>query len=135
MVDNVEASVSGINELGVTFEINPPFAYHENGKYLITLTNAGTIINGGTCESEPYYKIYGTGNGDLQINGKFITLTGIQSYIEIDMESKEIYKDTLNQGKKLAGKLDDLKLMPGENTFSWAGGIKKIEIIPRWRDY
>ena len=135
MVDNVEASVSGINELGVTFEINPPFAYHENGKYLITLTNAGTIINGGTCDSEPYYKIYGTGNGDLQINGKFISLTGIQSYIEIDMESKEIYKDTLNQGKKLAGKLDDLKLMPGENTLSWTGGITKIEIIPRWRDY
>lgn len=120
------------DKISVTFKINPPFFYLESGELPITLTAPGTIVNPGTLESEPYIKITGTGNIDLDINGEIISLTGVDEYIIIDSESEYCYKGLTNVGDKMVGEFPKLKV--GANNISWTGTVTKIEIIPRWRE-
>lgn len=116
----------------VQFKINPGFFYMDSGDEVITLTVPGTIVNMGTHIAEPYIKITGSGNIDLTINSTVYSFTGVDTYLEIDSESKYIYRDTLNQGDKMVGKFPILEL--GENVISWTGAVTKIEITPRWRE-
>lgn len=120
------------DDFQVQFKINPPFFYMDSGDEAITLTAPGTIVNMGTHIAEPYIKITGSGNIDLTINSTVYSFTGVDTYIEIDSESKYIYRDTLNQGDKMVGKFPILEL--GENAISWTGTVTKIEITPRWRE-
>lgn len=120
------------DDFQVQFKINPPFFYLNSGDTPITLTAPGSITNTGTHESEPYIKITGSGNITLDINGKIITLTAVDTYIVIDSELQACYKDTINQGDKMVGEFP--KLQPGANGIAWTGTVTSIEFIPRWRE-
>lgn len=106
-----------------------PFAY--DGDEIIEIDHPTSIVNLRTFESEPYIKIYATGDIDLIINSDLIRFTNVDQYIEIDTEIMECYKDTVVQNSKMIGDFPTFKV--GENTISWIGNINKIEIKPRWR--
>lgn len=120
------------DKMNVTFKINPPFLYLHSGDTPIILTAPGTVNNPGTHESEPYVKITGSGNINIDINGQIIALTAVDGYLVIDSESQYIYKDTVNQGDKMVGEFP--KFNPGINNISWTGTVTNIETIPRWRE-
>lgn len=119
-----------LDSLKVTFKVSP-FFYLDSGNTTITLTSSQSFTNIGTIYSEPYIKVTGSGNITLTINSTIITLTGVSSYIEIDSELKNVYKDTINQGDKMSGEFPILQV--GTNNISFTGTVTKIEIIPRWR--
>ncbi|BDR64418.1 phage tail domain-containing protein [Clostridium tetani] len=118
-----------VGEFKVAF-ICEPFKYLENETIEVTKNNF-TIYNEGTFESQPYMKIFATGDITLNINDRFIKFTGIEDYIELDSEMMECYKGTLNRNNKMIGEFPILKV--GENKISWTGNVSKIEIKPRWR--
>ncbi|KHO39116.1 transporter [Clostridium tetani] len=107
-----------------------PFGYDLNND-LIIIDKPISIYNEGTYESQPYLKIFATGDITLSINNKVIKFTGIQDYIELDSELMECYKGTANCNNKMIGEFPILKV--GENKISWIGNVSKIEITPRWR--
>lgn len=117
----------------VTFKINPPFFYLNSGDTPLPFTTSPAAINNpGTHDAEPLIKVTGSGNINLDINGKIIQLTGVADYIYIDSESQYVYKDTVNQGDKMVG--DFPVLNPGVNNMAWTGTVTSIEFVPRWRD-
>lgn len=116
----------------VSFKINPGFFYMDSGDTPVVMTAPGTIVNMGTHTSEPYIKITGSGNIDLTINSTVYSFTAVDTYLEIDSESKYVYRDTLNQGEKMVGEFPIFEL--GENAISWTGTVTEIQIIPRWRE-
>jgi predicted phage tail component-like protein len=107
-----------------------PFTYSTNDEPII-LTSPTTIYNPGTHYSDPYIKITGTGDITLTINGTPITLTGVDTYIELDSDIGECYKANTPLNNKMTG--DFPKLQPEDNTITWTGTVSKIDLVPRWR--
>lgn len=109
-----------------------PFGYLLEGTKTITISTSGsTVTNIGNYYSEPYFKVFGSGNITLNINGKSIVIKSISSYIQIDTELDQFYKDTVSMEGNVTGECPILA--PGANTIAWVGTVTKIEIIPRWR--
>lgn len=112
----------------VTFTCDP-FQYDVQSKKTFTLP--GKIINPGTLESEPYLKVYGTGDITLTMNTKNIYLYGVVDYAEIDSRDLEYHKDLLPIENGMGGDFPIFEV--GENDLSWTGTVTKIEIDGRWR--
>lgn len=104
-----------------------PFQFKESK--MITLNAPGSILYSGTIESEPYMKIYGTGDGTIIFDDKIIHLEDIVEYIEIDSEDQQAYKGTDPKNNKMIGDYPFLNI--GMNEISWTGGITKLEIDVR----
>lgn len=116
----------------VIFKISPPFFYLNSGETPIPVGAPRSLINPGNHIAKPYIKITGTGDIDLDINGRVCSFTGLTDYIEIDSETEYAYRDTANQGDKMQG--DFPYFHPGTNNITWTGNVTNLEIIPRWRD-
>lgn len=109
------------------FEANfvaDPFQYKE--PRIVSMSTPGTIQYEGTFESEPYLKVYGSGNGSITINNKVIHVEDIVEFIEIDSKTQEAFKGTESRNNKMIGDYPILQL--GNNEISWTGGITSIEI-------
>lgn len=107
-----------------------PFFWLFSGREVVTFTSSGSILNLGTKPSKPIIKIFGSGNITLTINGVNYQLTGVESYITIDSERPEVYKDNLKQGRKLVGGFPTLSV--GRNEISWSGNVTRVEVIGNW---
>ena len=64
-------------------------------------------------------------------SNKTWTFTDIDEYMDIDSEQMNCYKGAEPMNDTVAG--DGFPtLNPGENTFSFSGGINGISVFPRW---
>lgn len=128
-ISDIARNLRVFGSFSVTFTIEP-FAYYSLNSKLV-LTNSTKIFNIGSYESEPYIKIYGSGNVTLNINDKETILKSINEYIEIDTEIKETHKNYESMNDKKVGDYPVFKI--GENSISWTGSVTRVEIEPRWR--
>ena len=128
-ISDIERNLRVLGSFSVTFTVDPFAYYNINSK--ITIASHSKIYNIGTYTSEPYIKVFGSGNVTLNINNKELTLKDINGFIEIDSELKETFKDNVSKNNKKVGEYP--AFFVGENTISWTGNITKIEIDPRWR--
>lgn len=118
-------------KLTFQFLMNPPYYYFDTGMAAIEDTTSPMgFTNPGNIESNPIIDITGSGNITLDVNGKVITLTAVDSYISLDSELQVAYKDTVNQGDKMVGEFP--VLIPGVNAISWTGTVTKVRVLPRW---
>ena len=123
------------NELNLYGYFKASFVAHpfqRIDKPIVTMLMPGQLMNNGTVESEPYIKIYGTGDGSLTINDSVIYLKNISQFIEIDSEDQEAFKDSSSKNGDMEGTYPTFN--PGINDIGWSGGITKIEIDVR-EDY
>lgn len=110
-----------------------PFKYSVSARSEnLELTSPTTIRNKGTVYSQPTITVYGNGNITLTINGTNYGLTSVDSYITIDSEMMEVYKDSTNANNKYSA-MDFPRFEVGQNSISWTGSVTKVEIIPKWR--
>lgn len=117
----------------VQLKINPPFFYLDSGDVPIVMTAPGTINNPGTHTSDPYIRIVGSGNITVTINGRKMTFTNVETFIDIDTEVlPPIYKNNQNQGHKMVGDLPYFDV--GANAITWTGAVTELNILPRWRE-
>ncbi len=126
---NIPDIENELNLLG-KFEANfvaDPFQFKESK--IVSRNSPGKVLYSGTIESEPYIKIYGTGNGSLTFNNDVIHFQDISEYIEIDCENQQAFKGTDPRNDKMIGEYPLLQI--GMNDISWTGGITKIEIDVR----
>lgn len=127
---NIEQELRDLGSLSLSFNCKP-FKYSFEGEKTVTLSQAGSIYNAEAYESKPYFKIFGSGNGNLYINNNAYQFTSISSYIEVDSELMNAYKGTAPANNQMQG-TGFPTLQPGYNNISWNGGITSLEIVPRW---
>lgn len=131
-IENTTTTSRILRHFSVTFTCTG-LKYMTSGLKPIEVANGATINNFGSYEAKPLLKIYGSGNITISIGGKSFTINNVSSYVSVDSEIKECYKDSTNKGKDMVG---DWPILPiGLNTISWTGTVSKIEITPRWRCY
>lgn len=127
--DVVENLVAG--EFNLTFDCYPQ-RFLKKGEKEYEFTAAGAIRNDTDQTALPLVRAYG--DGKLTINGIGITISGSDTYTDIDCELQEAYKDTLATSKNNTITLDDgefFKLDSGDNSVSFTG-MSKVIIVPRW---
>lgn len=121
--DKVGAAVS------IRFDCDPR-RFLKSGEKSSVFTAAGQIKNTTSFDARPLLKAYGTGTFTIQ--GISIRINSASSYTELDCESQEAYKGSVNCNGNItltSGKFPVLK--PGINSISLSG-ITRLEIIPRW---
>ena len=124
----VENILQGAGRTTIQF-ICKPQRFLKSGERTIILENADAIFNPTSFKAKPLLKIYG-GTGNVTIGSITFTLTGISTYIMVDCEMQDAYKENQNENSKMTGQFPVLNA--GLNSISWTGSITKIEIMPRW---
>lgn len=82
--------------------------------------------NDGTVESDPIINIYGSGNTSVTLNGSTFSINNVDSYVTVDSELQDAYKDTQLKNNDMIGEFPILQC--GDNKISWTGTVNKIEI-------
>jgi len=130
-----EASCSGIdniNKMGGQFTaqfICEPFQYHDGGDSFLSVDEC--LINPYYL-CKPVYRIEGSGQKTLTVNGKTWTINVTGTHININTEKKLVYNDSMvNLRPSTSGEYEDLFLPNGVNTISISSGTLKI--MPNWR--
>ena len=124
---DIQELFTNFGEVLLTFNCKP---YRKKDSDKIVITSRNTTINNQYMDSEPYMKIYGSGDIKLSINGEEVEFINVENYIEVDTELMNCYKDNINQNNRMIGSFPILK--SGDNLITWVGDITKIEIEPRW---
>ncbi len=129
---NIEQELNDLGAVSLDFNCKP-HRYAVEGQNVITMESGGDLYNGEAVSSEPYIKIYGSGDITLTVNSETFVLEDVSGSIEIDSELMDVFKgSTLMNGSMMSTSFPVLQ--PGMNTISWTGGsVSKIEIVPRWR--
>lgn len=118
-------------EFELTFDCYPQ-RFLKRGENEYKFTTSGAIRNDTDQVALPLVRAYG--DGTLTINGITITISGSDTYTDIDCDLQEAYKDTLSVSKNNTITLNDGKffeLGSGENTVTFTG-LSKVIIKPRW---
>lgn len=132
-ISNTTTTSKVMRHFSVTFTCTG-LKYMSSGLKSIEVLSSGIDLNNfGSYEAKPLLKIYGSGNISVSINNKSFAISNVSSYVSVDSEIKECYKDSINKGKDMTGNWPVFSI--GENTITWTGNITKIEITPRWRCY
>lgn len=115
----------------VTFKLSP-FRYSiENPA--ITLAKNDIVTNKGTRYSKPLYRIEGSGDISLIVNGESLQIKDVSEVVNIDCERLVIYDDAGNNFlPKSNGKLPFLA--SGENLITWFGNVTQctVKMNERW---
>ena len=117
-----------------TFTVNfrcKPFLYlHDSSPFTLT-DSIGIIANPGTVYSEPIITVNGTGDVTIMINGEILELTDLSGSITMDSELREAYSGNESANSHMDGEF--IRLLAGNNAYSWDGDVTSIQITPNWR--
>lgn len=98
----------------------------------LTLTEPRNYFNR-SLDYKPKLKIYGSGDIIIKINNQELDLRGIDDYIIVDSQLMNAYKlidvtnEMVNQNQKMYS-VDFPIIKKGDNSISWVGDVKKIEV-------
>ena len=109
-----------------------PQRYLKTGSTKIVALNNGIITNPTTQIALPLIRVYGSGNGAINIGAYTVFLTGIVGYIDIDSEIQDSYKGLINMNSYVTLVNTYPKLVPGNSTFTCTENITSVEVTPRW---
>lgn len=123
----------GLEFFKVKFKINPPFLFLDSGLLVQSFTTSPCYLtNPSKINSYPTIKLYGFGDLAIVVNGVQFKIPGVIDYVEINTESKEVWKLTENLSYKTIGEYPVFKT--GTNAISWNSNVTKVEITPNWRE-
>ena len=110
----------------LTFECSPQRFLVSGDTPVVISSN--TTINNTNMPSSPLIRAYGTGT--LTIGDYTITINTVDTYVDIDCETKQCFKGDVNCGGNV--ELTEYPLLvSGENAVT-LDGLSRIEITPRW---
>lgn len=129
---DIKRQLEWYGDFEVTFTYEP-FSFPISEDDFITTSKSFQLYNWGSVYSEPYYKVYGTGNITIKVNDNTISITNISGYIELDSHLGLCWRDIYNYMNNMSGKFENLHLQKGKNTVEITGNVSKIEIKMRTR--
>lgn len=116
-------------EFSLTFDCKPQ-KFLKSGERPISMTVPGTLYNSG-FPALPLITVYGEGAGKVSVGGIAVQINSIDGYVMLDCDLQNAYKGTENKNSTISAPEFPV-LQSGENLVSWAGGISRLEIVPRW---
>ena len=127
-----------LNRYGVcTVEFDcDPRAFLKSGENMITFTASGTLFNPTAFPAAPLIYVYGQGSGTVTVGTVTVEILSITDQLILDCELQNAYSQSAGDApvnkNSTVNAVPFPELAPGENVIAFAGGITKVEIIPRW---
>lgn len=130
---DIEDQMNRIGIFTISFSCKP-FRYGSDGQQEIILANSGKVTNPYPFVSKPRITITGSGEGTLTIQSADFnatwTLTDVDGLI-LDSEQMLCYSGTESRNDSVSG--DGFPVLhPGDNIFTFTGGITSVTVLPRW---
>ena len=108
-----------------------PQQYLKSGERLQVLTGSGTVFNPTIYDAKPLLRIYGRGR--LTVGDEQVTVTENDSFIDLDCELEDAFRDTVNLNGCIELSSGDFPVLkPGSTSITFGSGITTVELIPRW---
>ena len=108
-----------------------PQQYLKSGERLQVLTGSGTVFNPTMYDAKPLLRIYG--RGKVTVGDEQVTVTENDSFIDLDCELEDAFRDTVNLNGCIELTSGDFPVLkPGSTSITFGSGITKVELIPRW---
>lgn len=128
---SIENLMQHAGRLTVDFNCKPQ-RFLKSGEDIVKIDKQITLYNPTGFESLPRITIYGNGKGVLNIGQYTIIISNIDGWVVLDSDIQDAYKGTVNRNADIILSKNFPKFVPGENSISWTGGIRYLEVIPRW---
>lgn len=130
----IENRLNRYGRFTVNFNCDPR-SFLRSGDFAQVLETATVISNPYGFAALPVIKIYGTGDGTITVAGVTVKLYTLEDHITLDCETQNAYRENGSVLENMnmhifAPEFPELK--PGKNAVSWAGGVERVEITPRW---
>lgn len=106
-----------------------PQRFLKSGEYVMNITKNQYLINPSPYPAKPLIKVTGSGSGTLTIGEKTVNFVGLDSFLFVDSDLQDVYKNAVNQNSKMTG---DFPVLEGKSQITWTGGITAVQITPRW---
>ena len=107
-----------------------PQRYFKSGEVADIFTTSTEYRNPTDFPAKPLIKIHGSGSGTVGIGTYTVTINDILDGMIVDSEQQDTYKDQTNCNSRVSI-AEYPKLVSGNNSISFSGGVTSIEIIPR----
>lgn len=130
-INNIVNEISNVGSTTITFDCKP-FMYRIDGNDLKQVTSKNfTITNPELYESEPYFKIFGSGDITVGVGNFSFMLTNVSDYLEIDCEMQDCFREYTNCNSQFTGTFP--KLVSGDNKVVITGTISKTQYKGRFK--
>lgn len=130
-INDIVNEIAMIGSTTITFDCKP-FLYRTDGDELKQITSKSfTITNPEPYESEPYFKIFGSGNITVSVEEYTFNLTDVSDYLEVDCEMQDCFREYANCNSQFTGTFP--KLISGTNRIVITGAVSKIQYKGRFR--
>lgn len=132
---DIENIMNRYGVVKIKFDCDPR-AFLVAGDEPVSFTSVGTLHNATAFPSKPKITVHGAGSGYIYVGSTTVEIIQIADQIILDSEICDAYRQMGDGAKEDMNSYifapEFPKLLPGENTISWDGGITGLEIIPRW---
>ena len=130
LYSNIEYAVTALDREGtanIVFDCKPQ-RFLTSGETGTTITSATyNMTNPSKMPAKPLLRV--TGTGKVTINGTEITVTQVNSYVDIDCETQQAYKGTTNCNNDIV--VNEFPVLEaGVNTI--AQTATSVKVTPRW---
>lgn len=109
-----------------------PQRFLKSGDRPIIFTENGVLKNPTSFPSLPIITVSGDGSGEFSIGKYLISIEEIGLPITINSEIQDAYTNDINRNYDVVLYSGFPKLESGLNEISFSGGIKSLEVIPKW---
>ena len=126
-IDYVTTALNREGQATIQFDCKPQ-RFLNSGETATTITSATyTLNNPSLMEAKPLLRVYGTGT--VTINGNVITITDVDSYVDIVCETQQAYKGSTNCNNDI--QVDEFPVLISGNN-SIAKTVTSVTVTPRW---
>ena len=108
-----------------------PQRFVKAGENAIRFASNGSISNQYGQAALPFITLYGKGAGRLTIGDCVVEVKALDGTLYLDSDTQNAYNDSGNQNLNINAPVFPV-LGDGEIQIAFSGGIKRVEIIPRW---
>ena len=128
--------VNRFNTVGrakVSFSCKPQ-RFLRIGEWPILASSGMKLTNQSVYTAKPLFIVKGTGTASITVGSYSMSISSIETEIDIDCETQNAYYGSTNKNNVLSvtnGKFP--VLAAGDTQISWTGsGVTSVTIIPRW---
>ena len=132
---SIESIMEQAGRFTVEFDCKPQ-RFKKSGEKAVPFSVEGQIWNSTEFEALPLIYVYGSAAGTVMVGGTTVEIKEISDQIILDCDIQNAYRQVADSAPENCNGMiyapEFPKLLPGLNPVSFAGGISKVEIIPRW---
>lgn len=108
-----------------------PQRFVKAGENVVVFTANGSLFNQYGQVALPFITLYGQGVGRLTIGDCVVEVKALDGTLYLDSDTQNAYNNNGNQNLNINAPVFPV-LGDGEIPIAFSGGIKRVEIIPRW---